>query len=65
LSFLANCYEAYRDAPQQIRRRLDQAVFERFLVGEDESAEAELTDMFGSLLARTSSPPTTPTEELR
>jgi len=51
LSFLANCYEAYRDAPPQIRRRLNQAVFERFLVGEDESAEAELTDTFMSLLA--------------
>ncbi len=51
LAFLANCHEAYRDAPQHVRRRLNQAVFERFLVGEDGSTEAELTDLFGALLA--------------
>ncbi len=51
LAFLANCHQAYQDAPQQIRRRLNQAVFARFLVGEDGSTEAELTDIFSALLA--------------
>jgi site-specific DNA recombinase len=51
LSFLANCSEAYKDASQQVRRRLNQALFERFLVGEDGNTEAELTDMFSALLA--------------
>ena len=51
LTFLANCHEAYKDAPPQIRRRFNQALFERFLVGEDGSTEAELTDVFSALLA--------------
>ena len=51
LTFLANCHEAYRAAPQQIRRRFNQALFERFLVGEDGSTEAELTETFNALLA--------------
>ena len=51
LAFLANCHQAYQDAPKQIRRRLNQAVFARFLVGEDGSTEAELTDIFSALLA--------------
>lgn len=51
LAFLTNCHKAYQDAPRQVRRRLNQAVFERFLVGEDGSTEAELTDVFSSLLA--------------
>ena len=51
LAFLTSCHEAYRDAPPHVRRRLNQAVFERFLVGEDGSTEAELTDMFSALLA--------------
>jgi len=51
LNFLSNCHDAYQDASHHVRRRLNQAVFERFLVGEDGSAEAELADAFGILLA--------------
>ncbi len=51
LAFLTNCYEAYLSAPQRVRRQMNQAVFERFLVDEDGSTEAELTGAFGVLLA--------------
>jgi len=33
LAFLSNSDQTYMDAPAQIRRRLNQSVFERFLVG--------------------------------
>ena len=51
LAFLVDSHRAYMDAPEQIRRRLNQAVFERFLLGSDGSTEAELTEAFRSLLA--------------
>ena len=36
----ADCHAAYLSAAKQIRRHMNQAVFERFLVGEDGSTEA-------------------------
>jgi site-specific DNA recombinase len=51
LTFLTNCYQAYLDAPRLLRRRMNQAVFERFMVSEDGSTEAELTPAFKFLLA--------------
>jgi site-specific DNA recombinase len=51
LAFVTNCHEAYLAAPRQIRRQLNQAVFERFLVGPNGSTEAELTQAFSILLA--------------
>ncbi len=66
LSFLTNCHETYLRAPAQVRRRLNQAVFERFLVGPDGSTEAELTDVFSALLAPSLVVPTdgVPTTEI-
>lgn len=51
LTFLTDCHAVYAMARPQLRRRLNQAVFERFLVGEDGSTEAELTETFSALLA--------------
>jgi hypothetical protein len=50
LALLTDCYEAYTAAPTHIRRMMNQAVFERFLVDMDGSSEAEPTDIFGVLL---------------
>ena len=52
LRFLTNCHDAYLAAPAQIRRLMNQAVFEKFLVDVDGSTEAIPTDMFGILLRR-------------
>lgn len=49
LAFLADCHTAYRDASPQVRRQLNQAVFERFLV-DDHGTEAEPTGPFSILL---------------
>ena len=49
LTFLKDCHAIYRDADDQIRRQLNQAVFEHFLV-DDAGSEAELTGVFGILL---------------
>jgi hypothetical protein len=51
LAFLADAYQAYLQAGPQVRRRMNQSVFERFLVSEGGSTEAELTPLFGLLLA--------------
>ncbi len=51
LAFLADCHRTYAEAPAQLRRRLNQAVFERFLVGPDGSTSAEPTPLFKVLLA--------------
>jgi len=51
LTFLRDSHQAYQEAGPKIRRRMNQAVFERFLVGEDGSTEAELTPLFSALLA--------------
>jgi len=51
LTFLTDCQTAYLDAPKQERRHMNQAVFDRFLVGEDGTTDAEPTGAFGILLA--------------
>jgi site-specific DNA recombinase len=50
LSFLTDCHRAYIEASAKERRLMNQAVFERFLVGEDGIAEAEPKGIFGVLL---------------
>jgi site-specific DNA recombinase len=50
LDLLANCHEAYLTAPPHIRRLMNQAVFEKFLVDMEGSSEAVPTDLFGVLL---------------
>jgi DNA invertase Pin-like site-specific DNA recombinase len=50
LDLLANCHDAYLASPPSIRRMMNQAVFEKFLVDLDGSTEAIPTDMFGVLL---------------
>lgn len=50
LDFLSDCHAAYLAASKQARRHMNQAVFERFLVGEDGSTQAEPTGVFGVLL---------------
>jgi site-specific DNA recombinase len=51
LAFLTDAHQAYLEAGPQVRRRMNQSVFKRFLVSEDGSTEAELTPLFGLLLA--------------
>lgn len=51
LAFLTNCYEAYLSAPPKVRRQMNQAVFERFLISEDGALEAEPAGAFGVLLS--------------
>jgi hypothetical protein len=50
LDLLANCHNAYLASPASIRRMLNQAVFEKFLVDFDGSTEAVPTNLFGILL---------------
>ncbi len=50
LEFLSNCHDSYLNAPPQLRRMMNQAVFDKFLVGSDGSTEALPTDEFGVLL---------------
>lgn len=40
-----------QNASQQVRRRLNQVLFARFVVGEDSSTDAEPADVFSALLA--------------
>ena len=50
LSFLTNCYETYIMASPQLRRQLNQAVFDAFFVTTDGAIMAKPTDWFRSLL---------------
>ncbi len=50
LNLLTNCHAAYLAAPHHLRRMMNQAVFEKFLVDMNGSSEAEPTDLFGLLL---------------
>ncbi len=50
LGFLTNCHEAYSRAEALTRRKMNQAVFSRFLVSDDGVEEAELDGVFGILL---------------
>jgi hypothetical protein len=49
LDLVENCYEAYRRAPDDIRRRFNQAFFERVVVDQDTEVTAELAEPFRSL----------------
>lgn len=46
IELASNCYEAYRRAPDTLRRTYNQAFFKRILIWEDEPAEGELQDLF-------------------
>jgi site-specific DNA recombinase len=50
MSFLKHCYETYVSAPPQLRRQLNQAMFEAFFVTQDGSVIAKPTEFFRSLL---------------
>lgn len=56
LELLESCYEAYRRAPDSLRRLYNQAFFNRILIWEDEAAEGELTELFQLLLVGASDP---------
>ncbi len=50
MQFLTNCYQTYVMAPPQLRRQLNQAVFECFLVNHDGLLRAKPTEAFRTLL---------------
>ena len=50
MEMLENCYEAYRRAPDDIRRRFNQALFVRILVDEDGEIRSELAQPFEMIL---------------
>jgi site-specific DNA recombinase len=50
MEFLTNCYQTYVMAPPQMRRQLNQAVFECFLVNHNGSLQAKPTEAFRPLL---------------
>jgi site-specific DNA recombinase len=49
LDLIENCFEAYRRAPDDIRRRFNQAFFERIVIEQDFEVVAELAEPFRSL----------------
>ncbi len=49
LDLLANCSRAYRTAPGHLRRQWNQALFERFLVLDDDLTETALAEPFATL----------------
>jgi site-specific DNA recombinase len=49
LDLLANCARAYRRAPGHLRRQWNQALFERFLVVDDDLNRAPLAEPFATL----------------
>ena len=76
LEFAVHCYDTYMGAPPQVRRQLNQAVFEKFFVDEGGVLEARLKEPFQLLLhpqlleerkdgseTETSEKPDTPTSE--
>jgi site-specific DNA recombinase len=50
MEMLENCYEAYRRAPDEIRRRFNQALFVRILVDQDGEIRSELAQPFEMIL---------------
>ena len=46
IDLASNCYEAYRRAPDSLRRIYNQAFFKRILIWEEEVAEGELQELF-------------------
>ncbi len=51
MEILENCYEAYRRAPDDIRRHFNQALFVRILVDEDGEIRSELAQPFEMILS--------------
>lgn len=49
LDLIENCFEAYRRAPDDIRRRFNQAFFEQIIVHQDSEVTVELAEPFNSL----------------
>jgi len=49
LDLLANCARAYRRAPSHLRRHWNQALFDRFLVLDDDLDQAPLAEPFATL----------------
>ncbi len=50
MELLQNCYEAYRRAPDHIRRRFNQALFVRILVDQNGEIRTELAEPFEMIL---------------
>lgn len=50
IELTASCYEAYRRAPDALRRIYNQAFFTRILIWEEEPASGELQDLFELVL---------------
>jgi hypothetical protein len=58
MQFLTNCYQTYVMAPPQVRRQLNQAVFEAFYVRRDGSLCARPTEAFWTFLRTDALTPT-------
>lgn len=50
MELLENCFEAYRRAPDDLRRRFNQAFFEKIYVDEDGDALGALAEPFSTIL---------------
>lgn len=50
IALAGNCYEAYRRAPDALRRTYNQAFFTRILITRDESIEGELAQPFATII---------------
>ncbi len=50
LRFAASCDQTYREAPEPLRRQLNQAIFKKFFVDEDGIVTADLAEPFDRLL---------------
>ncbi len=50
IALAVNCYEAYRRAPDALRRTYSQAFFKRILITRDETAEWVLAEPFASIV---------------
>lgn len=57
IELASNCYEAYRRAPDALRRTYNQAFFKRILICEDEPADGELQELFEVVFRPASSAP--------
>ena len=53
ITLAENCYEAYRRAPDALRRTYNQALFKRILVNRDESVEGVLAEPFACIVTAT------------
>lgn len=53
IALAADCYEAYRRAPDHLRRLYNQAFFTRIIVTRDESIEGVLAEPFASIITVT------------